>query len=179
MKILGCLVRQNIFIKTKRIAKMVYIQNAKDVQLRGLKLIDRKTLNTGNNMIKKDTEAILISLKKTIKKFKEQSPNITNIKTNFGEKETMINVENMAKIDNGKNDLRNCVPSCYSCNSQKNKKTLNEFYNPENPNYTYEQYYKIYQWIRYDYKNHILPKRRYKGQHISMRIKEIEQSKNK
>jgi len=82
-------------------------------------------------------------------------------------------------IDNGKNDLRNCVPSCYSCNSQKNKKTLNEFYNPENPNYTYEQYYKIYQWIRYDYKNHILPKRRYKGQHISMRIKEIEQSKNK
>ena len=67
-------------------------------------------------------------------------------------------------IDDGKNDLRNCIPSCQSCNSSKNNQTLNQFYNPNNPNYTYERYHKIYMWIRYDYKKYIekkKPKRKY------------------
>ncbi len=65
-------------------------------------------------------------------------------------------------IDDGRNDIKNCIPSCLSCNTSKHKKTLNEFYNPCNPNYTYERYYKIYLWLRYDYKKYITKKRYYK-----------------
>ena len=57
-------------------------------------------------------------------------------------------------IDNGRNDIKNCVPSCQSCNSEKGTKTLNEWYNPNNPKYTYERYYKIYLWMRYDCKKY-------------------------
>jgi len=82
-------------------------------------------------------------------------------------------------IDDGKNDLSNCIPSCSTCNSQKNTKTLNEYYDLNNYNYTYERYFKIYQWIRYDYKEYIMPKRRYKRQHLKARLKEIENNKSK
>lgn len=82
-------------------------------------------------------------------------------------------------IDDGKNDLRNCIPACESCNSSKNTKTINKWYNINNPNYTYERYLKIYQWLRYDYKKYIMPKRRYKGQHLIQRLKEIESNKFK
>ena len=51
-------------------------------------------------------------------------------------------------IDEGKNDLRNCIPSCSSCNTQKHTKSLNNWYNSINPNYTYERYYKIYLWLK-------------------------------
>ena len=40
-------------------------------------------------------------------------------------------------IDDGKNDLSNCIPSCESCNSSKNIKTLNNWYNHENINSTH------------------------------------------
>ena len=80
-------------------------------------------------------------------------------------------------IHTGKNDLANCVPSCESCNTSKHEKTLNEWYNENNPNYTYERYYKIYMWLRYDYKKYIMPKKRYKGQSLKARLKEIEKSK--
>ena len=81
-------------------------------------------------------------------------------------------------VDEGKNDLRNCIPSCNKCNSQKNTNSLNNWYNITNPNYTYERYCKIYQWIRYDHKKYIMPKRRYKWQNMNERLKEIEQYKN-
>jgi hypothetical protein len=76
----------------------------------------------------------------------------------------------------GKNDLSNCIPLCNDCNNKKKRKSFNEFYSLSNPNYTYERYFKIYLWIRYEYKKHILPKRRYKGQHLEQRLKEIELS---
>lgn len=81
-------------------------------------------------------------------------------------------------IDNGKDNLSNCIPSCMSCNSSKKEESLNNWYNIKNPNYTYERYYKIYMWIRYDYKTYIMPKRRYKGQRMTNRIKEIKNNKN-
>lgn len=63
-------------------------------------------------------------------------------------------------IHDGKNDLRNCVPSCYRCNINKWKYSLNNWYNLNNPNYTFEKYHKIYQWVRYDYKKYIKKKRK-------------------
>lgn len=65
-------------------------------------------------------------------------------------------------IDAGRNDLKNCVPSCMSCNSKKHEKSLNNWYNKNNLNYTHERYYNIYLWIRYDCKKYIKKKRRLK-----------------
>jgi hypothetical protein len=67
-------------------------------------------------------------------------------------------------IHTGRKDLKNCIPSCNSCNSSKKKQSLNNWYNFKNLNYTYERYHKIFMWLRYDYKNHITkrkPKRKY------------------
>jgi len=69
-------------------------------------------------------------------------------------------------IDDGRNDIKNCIPSCGSCNFSKHKKTLNEFYNPTNKDYTYERYYKIYMWLRYDCKKYIQKKKYYKRRDI-------------
>lgn len=62
-------------------------------------------------------------------------------------------------ILDGKNDLRNCVPSCQQCNSEKSIHSLNNWYNPDNPKYTYERYHKIYMWLRYDHKKYIQKKK--------------------
>jgi hypothetical protein len=67
-------------------------------------------------------------------------------------------------IDQGRNDIKNTIPSCQSCNSSKHTSSLNDWYNKNNPNYTYERYHKIYQWLRYDYKKYIhkkKPKQKY------------------
>lgn len=56
-------------------------------------------------------------------------------------------------IHEGRNDIKNCVPSCKMCNSSKRKTTLNEWYNPTNPAYSRDRYLRIYNWIRYDSKN--------------------------
>jgi hypothetical protein len=80
-------------------------------------------------------------------------------------------------VDNGKNDLSNCIPACNSCNVSKNTISFHAFYNPSNPNFSYERYHKIYIWLRYKYKNYIMPKRRYKHQHLESRLKEIELNK--
>lgn len=64
----------------------------------------------------------------------------------------------------GKNNLSNCIPLCNTCNTEKHTKTINQYYNPNNPNYTFERYHKIYLWIRYDYKKYIekkKPKQKY------------------
>jgi hypothetical protein len=82
-------------------------------------------------------------------------------------------------IDDGRNDIKNSLPACESCNSSKHRKTLNEFYNPNNPNYTKERYLRIVEWLKGGYKPYILPKRRYKRQRMTARIKEVEQAKNK
>jgi hypothetical protein len=64
-------------------------------------------------------------------------------------------------VEDGKNNLSNCVPACQICNSSKNIKSLNTWYNAvSNANYTYERYHKIYMWLRYDYKKFIKPKKK-------------------
>ncbi|MDD2495986.1 MAG: HNH endonuclease, partial [Tissierellia bacterium] len=62
-------------------------------------------------------------------------------------------------IDQGRNDIKNTVPSCQTCNSSKHTSSLNSWYNKNNPNYTYERYHKIYTWLRYDYKKFIKKKK--------------------
>jgi hypothetical protein len=67
-------------------------------------------------------------------------------------------------IWDGKDNLKNCVPSCQSCNSLKHKSSLNNWYNSKNELYTYERYYKIYEWLHHDYKKFIKkrkPKQKY------------------
>lgn len=56
--------------------------------------------------------------------------------------------------DQGANDLSNCIPSCYSCNSQKWSFSISEWYNNENKNYTDDRLEKINNWIDGDYKNY-------------------------
>jgi hypothetical protein len=66
--------------------------------------------------------------------------------------------------DNGRNDIKNLLPSCNSCNSEKNTKAFHSWYNPNNPKYTYERYHKIYLWLRYDCYKYIekkKPKQKY------------------
>jgi hypothetical protein len=73
----------------------------------------------------------------------------------------MINVDLHKEhvIDQGRNDLKNTVPSCQSCNSSKHTSSLNNWYNENNPNYTYERYLKICKWLKEDYKNYIKKKK--------------------
>lgn len=53
---------------------------------------------------------------------------------------------------NGSNKLDNCVPSCRDCNSSKHKRELNEWYNENNINYTYDRINKILDWLEEDHK---------------------------
>ncbi|WP_143786577.1 MULTISPECIES: HNH endonuclease [Paenibacillus] len=55
--------------------------------------------------------------------------------------------------DNGANDLSNCIPACVSCNSQKWKFGLEEWYAIENPIYSELRYKRIVKWLDSDYKN--------------------------
>jgi hypothetical protein len=54
-------------------------------------------------------------------------------------------------IDNGANDLSNCVPSCHMCNSSKWKFELKFWYNEDNPKFSEERLNKILRWINSDY----------------------------
>ena len=56
-------------------------------------------------------------------------------------------------IPEGRDDIKNCVPSCRTCNSSKHIYTLNSWYNESNPIYDKERYMNIYYWIRYNCKN--------------------------
>lgn len=62
-------------------------------------------------------------------------------------------------IYDGRNDIKNCVPCCQLCNRGKDQKPFHEFYNKNNPSYSYDKYYKIYMWLRYDYKKYIVPRK--------------------
>lgn len=57
--------------------------------------------------------------------------------------------------DEGYNDVRNCVPSCKSCNSQKGSYDFDVWYCSDNPKWTQERYNKIIQWITEEYKKYI------------------------
>jgi hypothetical protein len=63
-------------------------------------------------------------------------------------------------IDDGANDLSNCVPACKSCNSQKWEFDVNEWFNEDNPRFTKERYKKILKWINEDYKKYIKEKKK-------------------
>jgi hypothetical protein len=58
-------------------------------------------------------------------------------------------------IDDGANDLSNCVPACKSCNSAKREYTIEEWYNEDNEHFTYERLQKINNWLNEDYKKYI------------------------
>lgn len=58
--------------------------------------------------------------------------------------------------DEGYNDVRNCVPSCRSCNSTKKNKTIEQLFKLNIiDNFTLERYNKIMKWIYDEYKKHI------------------------
>ncbi|QKS55958.1 HNH endonuclease [Paenibacillus barcinonensis] len=64
-------------------------------------------------------------------------------------------------INDGRNDLKNCVPACAICNSSKGELSFNNWYNVDtHSSFLYERYYKIYLWIRYDYAKYIKRKRK-------------------
>lgn len=58
------------------------------------------------------------------------------------------------KDDDGANDLRNCIPSCESCNSRKWRFPMEEWYR-EQEFFTEERYNKIIKWCTKDYKLYI------------------------
>lgn len=53
-------------------------------------------------------------------------------------------------IPDGRSELKNCIPACRKCNTSKHTDSLNNWYNPSNPIYSWERYYKIYTWLRFD-----------------------------
>jgi 5-methylcytosine-specific restriction endonuclease McrA len=50
-------------------------------------------------------------------------------------------------IQNGSNYIDNCVPSCTSCNTSKNTKEFNDWYNYKNINFTQKRLDKIIEWM--------------------------------
>jgi 5-methylcytosine-specific restriction endonuclease McrA len=58
-------------------------------------------------------------------------------------------------INNGENDLSNCIPSCKSCNDQKWSRDFDDWYNEDNERYSKERYDKIIKWLSGDYLLHI------------------------
>lgn len=58
-------------------------------------------------------------------------------------------------INNGANNLSNCIPSCKNCNSQKWKFEFDKWYSDKNVNYTEDRCNKILKWINDDYKKYI------------------------
>lgn len=54
-------------------------------------------------------------------------------------------------INDGANDLSNCIPSCKICNSTKSNKDYKEWFNESNENYSNEKEIKIDKWLNEDY----------------------------
>lgn len=65
-------------------------------------------------------------------------------------------------INDGSNEIDNCIPSCKSCNSSKKKEDWIHWYTPDNPRFTQERYNKIIQWTEEEYKKYIIDKPPYK-----------------
>jgi hypothetical protein len=53
-------------------------------------------------------------------------------------------------INDGENDLTNCIPSCKSCNSLKGTLDFDVWYIPGNNKYQQERYNKIIKWLMED-----------------------------
>jgi len=53
-------------------------------------------------------------------------------------------------IHDGRNDIKNCVPSCRVCNSEKKLESFNNWFNIENEKYKRIRYLRIYKWLRFD-----------------------------
>ena len=57
-------------------------------------------------------------------------------------------------VNNGSNDLSNCLPSCGDCNNLKKKIDFGEWYIPDNPIFSQERLVKINKWLQEDYKQY-------------------------
>jgi hypothetical protein len=62
-------------------------------------------------------------------------------------------------IVDGRNDIKNCIPSCQICNDSKGEYSLNTWYNSSNSKFDPIKLHKIYLWLRYDYKKYIEKKK--------------------
>ncbi|ASA22679.1 HNH endonuclease signature motif containing protein [Paenibacillus donghaensis] len=63
-------------------------------------------------------------------------------------------------INLGANDLSNCIPSCFYCNSEKNISDYTEWYNENNCYYDVNRYQRITKWLETDFKKYISEKRK-------------------
>lgn len=52
----------------------------------------------------------------------------------------------------GSNKIDNCIPSCQPCNSSKNTRIIDDWYNEDNDNFSKERLEKIHRWLNGDYK---------------------------
>ena len=52
-------------------------------------------------------------------------------------------------INDGSNEIDNCVPACKSCNSSKRKNDWNIWYNENNPRFNQKRYDKIEEWLNF------------------------------
>lgn len=55
-------------------------------------------------------------------------------------------------LNNGSNELDNCVPACKTCNCSKYDYDIDEWYSSENPIFNEDRYKKILKWLSKDYK---------------------------
>ncbi len=53
-------------------------------------------------------------------------------------------------INEGVNDITNCVPACTNCNSSKNSFTFEDWYAKYNEHYSIKRVLKIHKWIESD-----------------------------
>jgi len=74
-------------------------------------------------------------------------------------KETRKDLHKDHLINDGRNDLKNCIPSCMSCNSSKGELSFNNWYKSQEF-YSRERYMRIYEWIRYDVQFYIKEKKK-------------------
>ncbi len=51
--------------------------------------------------------------------------------------------------NDGSNDIKNCVPACKGCNGKKWMFEFSEWYNKENPIFSFDRLEKILSWIEY------------------------------
>jgi len=89
-------------------------------------------------------------------------------------KEIIMSLHKEHVDDEGYNDLRNCTPSCKSCNSTKGGKTIEELFQLKFiEGFTEERYNKIVWWVEDGYKDYIEDKPPYR------RIRKKNENNNK
>lgn len=55
----------------------------------------------------------------------------------------------------GENDLSNCIPGCWDCNTSKRITDFDKWYNEDNPVFSQERLSRILKWLDEDYKLYI------------------------